>query len=153
VVNQILVDKVVNKLAPKKYRPGVRYVTSITCVSSSKIRAIRQAYYSESPVPNNFIGAITLNLEVIYNTYEPEPKRFYKGKHSMFVSEDIENEEELSYIILNQLGHVDLYTRYPDKEVDSELYADFYVVNQLQKVYGKKKAVKMVRKYGSISKV
>ena len=152
MITQKLLDKAVSEVLPTRYRtPDSENITSINCVTSDRLRAIRQSFYPELPMPEGFIGAITLNLEYLYYSSEVEDLTPYEGKFSVWIAQEVDNIQELQYVLLNQLGQVDLQLNFSDIEnVDSKLYADFFALGGLQKIYDSKTAMAIVYKYGSI---
>lgn len=148
MVSQITVDKIVQKIFPKEYKPiWSKNIVSISCVSSNKIRNIRQSYYPNHEEPKEFLKALVLNLGDIYD----EESEMYDHRYIIYVSEDVGDDEELSFILLNQLGYIDLYLEFPNrKKVDESLYADFFALQVLDKIFGQKKARELASKYGSI---
>jgi hypothetical protein len=101
-------------------------------------------------MPKGFIGALVLNLEHIYDLSNASREE-YEHKYIIYISEDVDDEEELSFVVLNQLGYIDLYLEFPNREkVDESLYADFFALNVLYKIYGEEKATELASRYGSI---
>lgn len=153
MISQILLDETVEKVFPRKYHPAKSdHVIAINCVSPSKIRNIRQSYYPNHEMPKGFIGALVLNLGDIYSLDE-KTLELYENKFIIYISEDVEDEEELAFVLLNQLGYIDLYLEFPNRnkeEVDESIYADFFALNVLYKVFGQEKATELASRYGPI---
>jgi hypothetical protein len=151
MISQILLDSVVEKVFPQDFLPRKsKNIVSVSCVSSSKIKKIRRSYYPDYEEPKEFLGALALSLGHIYQQGS-EYVEECKDKYVLYVCEDINDTEELSYILVNQLGLIHLNINYPDRQrVDDSLYADFFAIGVLEKLYGHDRASEMANKYGSI---
>lgn len=148
-----LLTRAVDKLLPPEYKIGNgKNISSIALLPDKKMRSLAASFGMEDHELIQTNG-LTINCGEFFQT--PELKKRNKNVHWIFLNENIRDAEELAFVLLHEVGHVDFNINGPLlPRIDGvsalnfeEASADFYAYNRLTEVFGKRRALDMTTKY------
>lgn len=148
-----LVKRAISNLLPPVYKPGNgKNISSISLLPDDKMRRLAASFGMEDHELIQTSG-LTINCGEFFQT--PEIRKRNKNIHWIFLNERIRDAEELAFVLLHEVGHVDFNVNGPSlpalDNVSSfnfeEANADFYAYNRLVEVFGKRIALNITTKH------
>ncbi len=142
------VQEYITKYVPKEYQPGEgKLVFGIFPIDIANLALLASTFVGRN-IPELMLGGVCINSGMLLGGSSVE-------MFDIFIKEHYESEEEIAFVILHEVGHVDWWVneerRKMFKKEDNELYADLYAFERITDVVGMEKALDALCHYASAS--
>lgn len=164
-VTQEILDALVVKLVPEKYRPGshdIDNLPTVTNISVMEKDELTKRVAVVFPGENQTAGGKEIVTSGVHYNWGllrkgaklPDWEKWAKSS-AIFISDEIAGGNlHLSFIVLHEIGHVDWNVRREElhfwQHKDEELYCDAYAYEVLKNKYDEETAFIIMQLFGSI---
>ena len=139
------IGEYIQKYVPEQYHPGNgRMVITLAPIDIANLALLASAYMKRD-VSELLLGGICINTGLLLQSGKKE--------FDIFVKEHYESENEIAFVILHEVGHVDWWVnderREKFRKEDNELYADLFAFERIADISGMDVAIDALCHYAS----
>ncbi len=146
LISDTRVVELIEKYVPTQYQPKPGGpVQDIVRISATKLTSLANKLMRTEHQADTVMG---LSMDVDELLGKKDKSRFV-----IFISLDVLLEDQLAFILLHEIGHVNWHIQPEDRkkfaEHESELYADFYAFDHIKDTLGMDRALDVMIHYCS----